>query len=58
MHGKTREFLGMSRTLRYVGMTKNEAQHSRWTFYEVIKVTQALFRSTFETPPDIFHWFF
>ena len=28
----------MRRTLKYVGMTKDEAQHSRWNFYEVVKV--------------------
>ena len=37
MHGKTRKALGMRRTWRYVGMTKDEAQHNRWTFYEVVK---------------------
>ncbi len=34
---KAREFLGMRRTCEYVGMTKDEAQRSRWTFYEVVK---------------------
>ncbi len=32
---KARESLGMRRTKWYVGMTKDEAQRSRWTFYEV-----------------------
>jgi hypothetical protein len=31
---KARESLGMRRTYRYAAMTKDEAQHSRWTFYE------------------------
>jgi hypothetical protein len=35
---KARESLGMRRTYRYVGMTKDEAQRSRWTFYEAVKV--------------------
>ena len=34
---KARESLGMRRTYKYVGMTKDEAQRSRWTFYEAIK---------------------
>jgi hypothetical protein len=37
MHGKTRKSLGMRRTKKYVGMTKDEVQHSRWAFYEVVK---------------------
>jgi len=42
---KARESLGMRRTQGYVGlaelsqvMTKDEAQRSRWTFYEVVKI--------------------
>jgi len=27
----------MRRTYRYAAMTKDEAQHSRWTFYEAVK---------------------
>jgi hypothetical protein len=34
---KARESLGMRRTYKYVGMTKDEAQRSRWTFYEAVK---------------------
>ena len=33
---KARESLGMRRTYKYVGMTKDEAQRSRWTFYEAV----------------------
>jgi hypothetical protein len=33
---KARESLGMRRTVKYVGMTKDEAQRSRWAFYEVV----------------------
>jgi hypothetical protein len=29
--------LGMRRALKYVGMSKDEAQHLRWTFYEAVK---------------------
>jgi len=36
---KTRKSLGMRRTYEYVGMTKDEAQRSRWTFYEVVIFT-------------------
>jgi hypothetical protein len=35
---KARESLGMRRTYKYVGMTKDEAQRSRWTFYEAVKI--------------------
>jgi hypothetical protein len=30
------EFRGMRRTYMYVGMTRDEAQHSRWIFCEVV----------------------
>ena len=33
---QARESLGMRRTEAYVGMTEDEAQRSRWTFYEVV----------------------
>ena len=33
---KARESLGMRRTYKYVGMTKDEAQRCRWTFYEAV----------------------
>jgi hypothetical protein len=35
---KARESLGMRRTVKYVGMTKDEAQRSRWTFYEAVTI--------------------
>jgi len=28
----------MRRTYRYAAMTKDEAQHSRWTFYEAVNI--------------------
>ena len=28
----------MRRTYRYTAMTKDEAQHSRWTFYEAVNI--------------------
>jgi hypothetical protein len=34
--GETRESSGMRRTWGYVGMTEDEAQRSRWIFYEVV----------------------
>ena len=48
MHGETCKSLGMRRTLGVrwparagarvgQGMTEDEAQRSRWTFYEVVK---------------------
>ena len=37
MHGKTHESLGTRRTQVYVGVTKDEVHHSRWTFYEGAK---------------------
>jgi len=33
---KAHESLGMRRTQKYVGMTKDEAQRCRWTFYEAV----------------------
>jgi len=33
---KARKSLGIRRTTKYVGMTKDEAQRSRWTFYEAV----------------------
>jgi hypothetical protein len=38
MHGETRSSLGMRRTEKYVGVTKDEAQRSRWTFCEAVKI--------------------
>ena len=35
---KARESLGMRCAYRCVGMIKDEAQRSRWTFYEVVKI--------------------
>ncbi len=35
---KAREFGGMRRTYKYAAMTKNEAQHSRVTFYEAVNL--------------------
>ena len=35
---KARESLGMRRTYKYVRMTKDEAQRSRWTFYEAVNL--------------------
>jgi len=34
---KAHESLGTRRTQVYVGVTKDEVQRSRWTFYEVVK---------------------
>ena len=34
---KARESLGMRRACPHVAMTKDEAQHRRWTFYEAVK---------------------
>ena len=47
MHGKTRKSLGVRRTQKYVGMTKDEAQRSRWTFYEVV--------TSFQNPRAVSH---
>jgi len=33
---KARESLGMSRTYKYAAVTKDEAEHRRWTFYEAV----------------------
>ena len=41
---KARESLGMRRTYKYVGMTKDEAQRSRWTFYEAVNFIMRNFR--------------
>ncbi len=38
MHGETRESLGMRCAYWYAVMTEDEAQRSRWTFYEVVNV--------------------
>ena len=38
---KARESLGMRRTYRYAAMTKDEAQHSRWTFYKADNLGRA-----------------
>jgi hypothetical protein len=35
---KARESLGTRRTCEYVAVTKYEAQHRRWTFYEAVKL--------------------
>jgi hypothetical protein len=35
---KARESWGMKRTFWYAAMTKDEAQHSRMTFYEAVIV--------------------
>ena len=35
---KAHESLGMRRTYQYAAVTKDEAQRSRWTFYEAVKV--------------------
>jgi len=48
MHGKTRKSLGVRRTQKYVGMTKDEAQRSRWTFYKVVD-------TNFQNPHAVFH---
>jgi hypothetical protein len=40
---KARESLGMRRTYKYVGMTKDEAQRSRWTFYEAVNLDKGDF---------------
>jgi len=34
---KARESLGMRRTYKYAGMTKDEAQRSGWSFYEAVR---------------------
>jgi hypothetical protein len=46
---KACESLGMRRTNKYVGMTKDEAQRSRWTFYEAVKF---LYQPLLYTPFD------
>jgi len=38
----------MRRTYKYVGMTKDEAQRSRWTFYEVVR--SKIFRARYFPP--------
>jgi hypothetical protein len=35
---KANESLGMRRTYKYVGMTKDEVQRSRWIFYEAVNI--------------------
>jgi hypothetical protein len=40
MYGETRKYEGMRRTYWYAAMTENEAQRSRWTFYEVVKIEE------------------
>ena len=40
---KAYESLGMKRTYKYVGMTKDKAQRSRWTFYEAVKFSSIIY---------------
>ena len=52
---KARESLGVRRTYKYVGMTKDEAQHSRWAFHEAVKywVTfPVTFTECLQEPPN------
>jgi len=37
MRGETREYSGMRCAYKYVGMTGDETQRCRLTFYEVVK---------------------
>ena len=36
---KARESLGVRQTYKYVGMTKDKAQHNRWTFYDAVIIS-------------------
>ena len=40
---KARESLGMRRAYQHVAMTEDEAQRRRWTFYEAVNISLALF---------------
>ena len=40
MHGKTHKYEGMRHTYWYAAMSEDAVQRSRWTFYEVVKVTR------------------